>query len=82
MLTLPALIVIVFTKREWLRVTAWCVWGLGLIHSLAKGTVILYVLATALWLGILYFIRWIIRKAKSKRVTKTESNNVDTTFEN
>lgn len=82
MLTLPALIVIVFTKREWLRVTAWCVWGLGLIHSLAKGNVILYVMAAALWLGILYLIRWIIRRAMSKRVTKAESSNVDTEYEN
>ena len=82
MLTLPALFVIVFTKRAWLRATAWCVWVLGLIHSLAKGNVLLYVLTAALWLSVLYLIRWIIRKAKSKRGTKAESNNVDTTYEN
>ena len=82
MLTLPALIVIFFTKREWLRTTAWCVWVLGLIHSLAKGHVLLYVLTAALWLSVLYLIRWIIRKAKTKRVTKAESNDMDTTYEN
>ena len=82
MLTLPALIVIVFTKRDWLRNTAWCVWVLGLIHSLAKGTILLYILTAATWLGVLYLIRWIIRKAKTKRVTKAESNDMDTTYEN
>ena len=82
MLTLPALFVIVFTKRAWLRNTAWCVWVLGLVHSLAKGTAILYVLAAVLWLSVLYLIRWIIRKAKSKRVTKNESNDVDSIYEN
>ena len=82
MLTLPALIVIVFTKRDWLRNTAWCVWVLGLIHSLAKGTILLYILTAATWLGVLYLIRWIIRKARSKRESRAESNAVDSTSRN
>ncbi len=82
MLTLPALFVIVFTKRAWLRATAWCVWVLGLIHSLAKGNVLLYVMTAAFWLGILYLIRWIVRRAKSNRVTKAEANDVDSTLRN
>lgn len=80
MLVLPSLIIIVFAKRVWLRYTAGCIWLLGLINSLAKGTVIIYILATALWLGILYLIRWIIRKARSKRASRAESNELDSTY--
>ena len=62
MLTLFALVVIVFTKRQWLRAIAWGVWSLGLLYSFGKGTFFLYIPATAMILGILYLIRWIIRK--------------------
>ncbi len=57
MLPLLSLVAIVFTKRDWLRNTAWCIWGLGFLHSIAKGTVLLYILWTPMWLGILYLIR-------------------------
>ena len=30
MFILPSLIIVVFAKREWLRNTAWYIWGLGL----------------------------------------------------
>ena len=46
MLPLLSLVAIVFTKRDWLRNTAWCIWGLGFLHSIAKGTVLLYILWT------------------------------------
>ena len=80
MLVLPSLIIIVFAKRVWLRNTAWCIWLLGLLHSLAKGTIIMYILATALWLGVLYFIRWIIRKARLKRGSRADSNDLNSTY--
>lgn len=65
MLSLIALVVIVFTKRQWLRTVAWCIWGLGFLYSFAKGTFFLYIPATAMILGVLYLIRWIIRKTRS-----------------
>ena len=65
MLPLLSLVAIVFTKRDWLRNTAWYIWGLGLFYSIAKGTFFLYIPGTAIILGVLYVIRWIIRKARS-----------------
>ena len=65
MFILLSLIIVVFAKRAWLRNTAWCIWGLGLLYSIAKGTFFLYIPGTAMILGVLYVIRWIIRKARS-----------------
>ena len=39
MLSLIALVVIVFTKRQWLRTVAWCIWGLGFLYIICKRNV-------------------------------------------